>query len=708
MSETLPPDALELLRRARRGAADIRALARAVASLPPMVLLLPADGVSSFLQGLERTPDGIPSGYGAVKWGDAPEPAPMGAAGPDGRLVPWVFTSEGAARAFALEKGLASADGETFTSTTAWPQGVYQALMRGWGGLVLDEGSDHALPLGRPTLARLLALLTLEGFASAPALQALMADGTVHVQTVGDRRTRLAFAFDGAASAEAGLPRVARGAALVCRPVPTLPLLKELLAAGVEHLIVNPSLGDERPYDADELAAMVRLLGDTPPPGPLRDATGASETPAVLRRALETATLPPVEPPGRHDSDSRAFAGALRRQVDARSIEPWQLVEAFSFEMDVHVPVHGRAVDGLTWPQMQRDPNDEAKVISSVFSQSAAARAALQDPEGRQLLTLSGVEAFRWIWSAPAEIHSIVLDVHDPQGWIKFPTWWGLMSVFPVSIEIPDLERVPAVGLERLGQLPGARGLKPEAVRALVLGSRSLTRSDGATPVTLGGRQYVPAASREQPVAADWRTGKVPPGPATSDPPFLDWLAAAAGCDGVALDPASKAPLLLDHTDLLVLDLWARTGRQPSPPDILAAASRSFGAGAIPLAVAARIAADMPRYWLGVIREADLVSMLVFPGTDACCLFSTQERARRYIGKLGGSGARAHPAPVPCKWQVNAFRTVLAGFEEAWLDPEDPLVGGGLRLSNEAVRAAAARLDDKLKPRVPGFIAARP
>jgi len=280
----------------------------------------------------------------------------------------------------------------------------------------------------------------------------------------------------------------------------------------------------------------------------------------------------------------------------------------------------------------------------------------------------------------------------------------------PLGHAIGDLRQVPVVGLDRVGRLPGARGHKPEVVRALVLGWRNLVGFKERRTVEHGGRAWIPIASSMDAffAALPRDAGRVASDPAGKEPPFARWLAQAAGCDGLLLDAGTPGPVPLEPTDLIALDRWAaHPERQPTTGEIVGEVARLLQAGVLTPVQAGRIAADLPDGWIAMRERPPQVELMMFPDTDALLVFTSEAAAGAYLSRVAAlfpDTADFRPASVRSAWTYHPLVTALASYTEAWIDPDDPLTGGGLRLSNEALRAGVARLDETLRPRVPGFV----
>jgi hypothetical protein len=142
--------------------------------------------------------------------------------------------------------------------------------------------------------------------------------------------------------------------------------------------------------------------------------------------------------------------------------------------------------------------------------------------------------------------------------------------------------------------------------------------------------------------------------------------------------------------------------RAPLPSEIIREAGRLLDAQVLTQELAGRVAADLPCYWVAR-RGAEL---LRFPGLQGCCLFTSETDTRLFLAKARTLEVDVdfEPAPIVSRWQQNAFLTVAQESDDVWICPEDPLFGGGLHLTKEGLQSALKRLDENLKPRVPGFV----
>ncbi len=753
MNEAVSSPLVEALRRTNRGEGDRHEMAGALAGHESLYIIVPPADLSRWMGDLDNALK--EKGYGKLKTSDAEKPRYVGLTTEEGAFVPRAFSDDTLAHEYAVLCGLID-PGEAMAFMTRSPVNMlYECMVENYAGLILDDGTEHKVNLDRNSIARLYALLTLEEFALLPVLHIVMKDGQPLLQREQDESQKLeAFAYDSKQAAHLGVQQqmaLSNANGVSAQESPTRALIERLLRTGVTSLFVNPTFPNERWYEREDLARIVQLLGgdpaaavtariaDAPQPGTASEpdldpqlgtgnmagqgSAAAKMTP--LQWANRYPTYPVWPPPGRSDVESQAFFKSIEEKAaklrEEESPAIWEYVDSIAFALDLYVPVHKPRVDGLIWPQFFNHFQDDEKTLTSTYSAASVAQEKFfpgQPIEPDRLLHLAGIEALRWAWGAPATIDDLAIDVYgDSPSWVTVPNFWALSAIYPHFVDVPDLEYVANVGLAKIGSLPGARGLKPEVVRALVQGWKSLSSigaTNGASPPTVeySGRSYIPVFSDPDQyfafVSANPEfTGK--PEPTGVQAPFERWLHAARGCDGVILDPAGLWPLTLDHTDLLYLDQWMRqSDRQPTAYEIALQVGELLEGGAISPKIAGRILADWPRYYVGIQRHPDGgASIMTLPDVDCCPIFTSQEIARTYINvyrNLGLMTEGMKPVPILHKWTYSVFVEAKNNFTEgACVDPV-PLAGGGVRVAGEMLEAALERIDEKLKPRVPGFV----
>ena len=100
--------------------------------------------------------------------------------------------------------------------------------------------------------------------------------------------------------------------------------------------------------------------------------------------------------------------------------------------------------------------------------------------------------------------------------------------------------------------------------------------------------------------------------------------------------------------------------------------------------------------------------MLKMPGGDILPIFTTADKLEAFIqyyvleGVLEGAW---DPGTVSHKWTHSAFLQASRSYQEgAWVDPEPGPEHGGVPGDPDMLAYAIERIDEQLKPRVPGFI----
>lgn len=504
---------------------------------------------------------------------------------------------------------------------------------------------------------------------------------------------------------------------------PLAPLGKAV-ERGFGGVVIDPAGPRPLPLTRDTLVDLLSASDATAPDeGPeRRSGAGVGESPRqkqrtappsphlldLAERVRRSPTLDPVPPPARPATEAREVVQELRELLLEDRVPLWEVVDTLAYETAFHVPVAPEPAHGLRWPLLVRHPRDPSSPSVWIFTDEEKARRSLDDVPGQiETLRLSGLEAFRWIWAVPTPVKEVVVDLYpDSPPPLFVPDTWMLGAILPHFLDCPDLRGVRRVPREEIGGLPGARGTKPECVRALVepwieglgdaadVGGRGGESPEGE-PVRHHGSRYLPVDS----------SGAWSPAPS---PPFRAWLRASADYSGVLVDPDGPHPLPLDHADLAVLALWAEEGAQPDGTD-LARLVEELRDDLGP-AVRGRILADWPRYFWALQGGGDEPTRaLTLPDRDVCPVFTSEERIRTFLDEArerGLLGGEMEPLAYLSGWAFNVFREIHLRYREGgWLDPESPRPGTGLELDPDTVRGALARIEWKLQPRVPGFLA---
>lgn len=727
------------------GRASLDALAKALSEHPGVILLADPADTARYLDELQRTLGPDLAGYGSISSQDVPTPQPLTVAGTDGRLSVLAFTSVDRAREYATANGIiASADVLPY-SRQPWPAGLRLLVQNEVASVVIDEGSAHRTTLSREGLVQVSGVLDRPRVATLPTLYVVVRDRSIYVERLPDGQ-RCVFAYDEERLAIGAQENMAaRGLAMAIEPRITEKLLRAMVDAGIGRLVVNQGWSDRREYDTPDLALMKEISAapKVPSPVPLVDSAtpdtgtppadvaeriehGAPEpVPELLRKARAQQAATVVPPPHEDDAASRAFFKSWQKKAAAGMGDVWQFLEALAYEGTLYVPRSPEPLSGLTWPQathvFKQPDNVESTLVYLYSSESAARKALAEKPEALQdVVRLSGVEAFRWVFAHPMDVAEVAIDYGDADGWLSFPVFWLRDALFPFCHDLGDLSRVPRVALSRLGSLPGARGLKPEVMRGLVHGWRALLSvrpsQDGQfRRVSHQGRSYLPVFTDSEEFfafQASQNGHRLVPEAAGNEPPFMQWLTAARDADGVLVNPCSKAPFVLDHAALVVMDLRCRSTRQPTPSDLMDAVKALEAQGAISLDAVASVVAELPAYWLGVAQLPSGGAAILHGPNDpeTGVLFTSGERLQRHLDanrghveqQLLATGAEMRPVCRVSRWFASAPALMAEAFPNVTIDPR-PDGSGGMRLDRRDMQRVLTALDARLCPRVPGF-----
>jgi len=684
-----------------------------------------------------------PQGESTGRLADAQPPRPLTVAAADGTVSVCVFTHVEFARRYATSHGLIATDDVLPYSRQPWSTGLRALLRNDVPSIVIDPGLSHERTVDRPSLVRLAAALDRPRLAALPALFAVVRERSIYVERLPSGE-RCVFAYDDEQLATGARENIAsRQLPMGVEPRATERLLSAMVEAGIGRLVVNQGWPDRREYDSRDLALMKSLSARavasqfpssadgieasataTPSGMPADRTTSAQEPSALQARARSRAADVPLAPPQDNDAAARAFFKAWQKKATAGTGEVWQFLEAMVYEATFYVPRSPEPLHGLAWPQVShamRQPENTESTIVHLFSSEAAARRALADrPEAMQrIVRLSGLEAFRWVFAHPADITDVAIDYGDADGWLSFPAFWLRDALFPMSHDLGDLSRVPRVALSRVGQLPGARGLKPEVVRALSQGWRALLGvrplADGSTClVGNGDRFHIPVFTDSDmffAFQASRPDDRLVPEAAGNEPSFSRWLE-TDGASGVVINPGSPAPILLDPLALLVLDVQCRENRHATVQDAVEAVKGLEARGVSRESVAA-IIAGLPSFWLALGAQPGGGTFMVHAPNDpdTGVLFSTGERLQQYLEAnrdmveqaLGGTTEQLRTLCQLSRWPASPVGLLAEAFSAVSIDPR-PDGSGGLRLDRQTLGLVLAHLDDFLCPRVPEFV----
>lgn len=243
-----------------------------------------------------------------VDWSEVGEARVLGHNDERG-FVPFAFTDVEFAERYCREHRNLPEGAPVPLMKSRWASGLHRFLMRGYDGVIIDEGTDHRLQLSRRSVGMILGQITLQEFARAENLHVLMSGRKVHLQSARD--TTQAFVYLGERAADKGLALMRKRApAAAAAAVPTHLLLRQLLRRGVGQVIVNPMLPDQRFYLRGDLLRMWRLLNPdsdgselTTPSGGAPRAPGAAEAAAASLLGDPFAEALGAVPKGAADDD---------------------------------------------------------------------------------------------------------------------------------------------------------------------------------------------------------------------------------------------------------------------------------------------------------------------------------------------------------------------------------------------------------------------
>jgi hypothetical protein len=722
----------DVLKKASQGEASACDLAVTLKQIPSMILLLHPENAVTAEARLERRRDA--AAQIIVHPGESREPDPIGIVVDDGSFGPYVFTETASAEAYARVHDYCDEGGLFYTLERSWTKGLHRFLMRGYGGMVIDPESGAEILMNRQTIAELFAQYTLQPFAELGRIHVALAAGEIHLQKSENSLQAVVFDHDQAADFfKKKMHKQGHTQARV-EKMAMKSFLHWLVESGVDELVVNPMLPDIRIYFGDDIAKMHRLRDADGHAGAKAVETVPAEAPIAEEQPEEKEApvpvasdrLPLVPRPSRTKEASRRFFMEWQRKFNLRLEEPWQLAETLAFDMDLYVPQAVAAPSGLSWPLTLPDPDPEASIagarMTPVYSNEDAARRAVRDELFRDYSALSGIEALRWIWSAPVPAESIAIDWPDATGWLKIPVEFGVPALFPAYYPIPNLKQVPAASLDQLGTLSGARALKPEVLHSLTRNWKAflgvaIDKDSPLPTVTYESKSYLPLfSSQDAFLAYQPEAGAPPLTPMPSVrvqaglPPYRTWLKATTEIDGVLLDPGCAKPLALDHFDLLFLYLRATKPDGVFKSGVLIEAIESLlQKGTIDQRFAGRLAARWPSYftWMQETPDGD-EQPLSFQDDGSLVVFSETDLAKAYAEAYVRNGRlrpdRTRLVPRLGRWNDNVFRSAREKRVGLWIDPA-PAVGatGGLRLDPGGIDAALEQLDEILAPRVPAL-----
>lgn len=265
MGNELDKEITAELRRFTEHKATFRDLCLCVKKIPDLIQVISNQEFASYLKGLDDALER--KGYGNVRSSDAPEPVPYGLTTEQGLFFAYVFTSSEAAHAFAAANSLLKEGGAYPSIVKSTPGVLHACLLKEYGGIIIDEESDHRLVLDRKTTAALYAQLTLESLAAQPEIFLLLKDDRPLLRTTAEKKN-VAYYFDSMETANAGLSLIKKTAGtnpdmLTIKAQKTHDAVN--LAGSADFIVFNKGLPDERYYsraDIDKLIALSKAPGE--------------------------------------------------------------------------------------------------------------------------------------------------------------------------------------------------------------------------------------------------------------------------------------------------------------------------------------------------------------------------------------------------------------------------------------------------------------
>ncbi|HEX9728643.1 MAG TPA: hypothetical protein VGA37_09075 [Gemmatimonadales bacterium] len=715
---SLSADDLALLRRASSGESEIEEVAEWWARTESLHSVAAPGDLGRFFQDMDSAL--AEKGLGNVSVADAAAPRPIGRTTEDGFFLQ-VWTDLDLAREYGAANGILAPDAVFMTSPLKPVPLAWNALVGGHAGVIVDDGSDHRMVLRRNALARLYALSTRDAFAQREQICGIGVNGRILMENVNDGEMLRTYVYESEELARIGCPALDKRFEGNIRysMAPSQEVLRFCLEQGITHLIVNEATPVWYWYERADIEVM---LAGAPPERP----RGADIDPALqpkgparalwIPRALKAVAPAPTPPPGRNPAASAAALKALRQSFDRQQIKSWEMADQLCYDIDWFVPVID-GEDGLPWPKLFPHPNRSEQTVALGFTSIGMARdglTALGQLGSHE--HLSGLEALRWIWAMPSRVDEVGLDFIRGKGepMLIIRPLLVLAAIYPHFETLDDFDEIQDVGLAQLGHLKGARGLKAEAVEALVKHWRRLIAtagSGGAAPTAVAHHdgRFLPVFTSEMTFmryeSLDRAFADLP-APAGNDAPFGAWLRASRDCDGVVIDPGAAAPLTLDHTALLMLDLWCRLERQPRGRDLTEEVARLMTDRVLDGRAAARLVADWPQWVIGLQEGAASLTPLKDPDADTLLLFSSPDRMEMFLLAQRNQGRLTQEfrtVPAYHQWGRSLFHQAADHFADGIAIDPAPLAEPVLRLGPDLVRHALERVDEQLKPRLPAF-----
>lgn len=685
--------------------------------------------------------------------------------GPQGHRALLAFTDATRARHYARQRGWDSTVSLP-SHPVPWLPVLRRVAVERWDGLVVDLPGREPFVVSRALAERVFALLHRDRWARLAEWYVLTSNGSVAVER--SKEGFSVWAFDSIEHAHQAIDGfLSRDASVSIASFLTTALVRDLIDAGIGCVHVNAGLHDDHCYDWNDLRAMVAAPGgpveapvpieafadphlatwvvdawhhamthgaldssapgpvdvaegvsqplvsaesaatqlpdapctaesDTAPPEPVVDASRVnSSSPDGICRSRAQAALPRLE---RSEEEVRRHIARFGKRFETPYVPQWELIEELALNFDLWV------LQGPDSPWPWADVDHIPAYLDGGRARRVAADAHLLRAE-----RLRGLEVMRWAWARSPDTSLRLMDATSAP--VSLPASWPLSALCPLGYEVGDITKVPQIGLPRLTSLPGVRGLRPEVQRALASGWKQLLgvrRLDAPFTVTRDGGSYLAVCTDADEffrLAAREPRSDLRPQQLTSAP-FDEWLRGGTRWRGVAINPGSIVPIVLEHIDLIVLNSWAMQRAAPSVEDVVLWTGRLQREGVLTSESVGRVLADVPQ--LVSCGAPDHPATL----DGHALVFSSVSRAASFFDGLGQSSdasvrtfsfpGGSTPTSVASGWRRSLLDRLPPQVERVLVDP----VADGTAtvvLDSVALSSARARLRETFRPRVEIF-----
>jgi hypothetical protein len=259
MTQEIGESTGSILRKVSQGLGSTADLVIAFNQIPSMTLVIRKEDKVRFVTGSDETIKVRTDGD--LYWGDTNEPEPIGVKAKDGRLGPFVFTGGLTAHKYAKEHNLCDENGSFFSLEKPWIEGLHDFLIRGYGGVIVDPGTDHELQMSRETVAELFAQLTMGQLVKIEKILVAASGESIHWR--GSQNSLQTIVFDNRHAAKHFVEQMEKegNQDIRVKRMRTPDVIAFLIRSNVNELVVNAMLPDERSYPREDFVKMLRLLG---------------------------------------------------------------------------------------------------------------------------------------------------------------------------------------------------------------------------------------------------------------------------------------------------------------------------------------------------------------------------------------------------------------------------------------------------------------